>query len=200
MRDAALAIADNVSGQSLQRMAHGWSMIEEEKLIYQGRVIRLNIERVRLPNQSVADLEIIHHPGGAAVLALDDLQQVCLLYQYRHAAGGWVWELPAGKIDHREPHLQTAQRELQEEAGCSADHWQYLGRSLSSPGVLTEVVHLYLATHLHKSDSQPEEHEVFQVEWRPFKEVMTMVRRGDIVDSKTLVALLLAQQHIQHNC
>jgi 8-oxo-dGTP pyrophosphatase MutT (NUDIX family) len=154
-------------------------VIESEQLIYQGRVIRLNIERVRLPNQSVADLEIIHHPGGAAVLALDDQQHVCLLYQYRHAAGGWVWELP--------------------EAGCSAGHWLYLGHSLSSPGVFTEVVHLYLATQLHKTHNQPEEHEVFHVEWRPFDEVMVMVRRGEIVDSKTLVALLLAQQHMQHN-
>lgn len=174
-------------------------MIESEQLIYQGRVIRLNIERVKLPNQRVADLEIIHHPGGAAVLALDDQQHVCLLYQYRHAAGGWVWELPAGKIDHREPHLQTAQRELQEEAGCSAGHWRYLGHSLSSPGVFTEVVHLYLATQLHKTDNQPEEHEVFRVEWRPFQDVMAMVQRGEIVDSKTLAALLLAQPYIQHN-
>lgn len=174
-------------------------MIEHEQLIYQGRVIRLNIERVRLPNNSVADLEIIHHPGGAAVLALDDRQNICLLYQFRHAAGGWVWELPAGKIDNREPHLQTAQRELQEEAGCSAAHWQYLGRSLSSPGVFTEMVHLYLATQLTKATNQPEAHEVFKVEWLPFIEVLAMAQRGEIMDSKTLVALLLAQQHLQHN-
>lgn len=174
-------------------------MIEHEQLIYQGRVIRLNVERVRLPNNSVADLEIIHHPGGAAVLALDDQQRICLLHQFRHAAGGWVWELPAGKIDNREPHLQTAQRELQEEAGHSAAHWQYLGRSLSSPGVFTEVVHLYLATQLTRTASQPEEHEVFKVEWLPFNEVLDMVKRGEIIDSKTLVALLLAQQHFQHN-
>lgn len=174
-------------------------MLEDEKLIYQGRVIRLNIERVRLPNDSVADLEIIHHPGGAAVLAMDEQQHICLLYQYRHAAGGWVWELPAGKIDHGEPHFQTAQRELQEEAGCSAEQWHYLGHSLSSPGVLTEVVHLYLATQLYKADNQPEEHEVFRIEWRPFDEVIAMAQRGEIVDSKTLVALFLAQPHIQHN-
>lgn len=173
-------------------------MIEDQKLIYQGRVIRLNIERVRLPNQSVADLEIIHHPGGAAILAIDAQQRVCLLYQYRHAAGGWLWELPAGKIDNREPHLQTAQRELQEEAGCHANQWQYLGRYFSSPGVFTEAIHLYLATDLQLTHSQPEEHEVFRVEWRPWDEVLAMAQRNEIIDGKTLVALLLAQPHFQH--
>ena len=172
-------------------------MIEEQKQIYRGRVVTLNVERVRLPNQQVADLEIIHHPGGAAVLALDDAQRVCLLYQYRHAAGGWVWELPAGKIDNREPHFDTAQRELLEEAGCTAGHWHYLGHYLSSPGVFTEVIHLYLATQLTHSAIQPEAHEVFHVEWRSMEEVMAMVRRGEIVDGKTLVGLFLGQQHLE---
>ena len=173
-------------------------MIENTQLIYQGRVIRLNLERVRLPNASVADLEIIHHPGGAAILAMDATQRVCLLYQYRHAANGWVWELPAGKIDNHEPHLHTAQRELQEEAGCSANHWQYLGHCISSPGVFTEVVHLYLATELSSVASQPEAHEVFHLEWRPLSEVMTMIHQGEIVDGKTLAAILKAQRYLQH--
>jgi len=173
-------------------------MIEDQKLIYQGRVITLNVERVRLPNQQLAELEIIHHPGGAAVLAIDDQQRVCLLYQYRHAAGGYVWELPAGKIDNREPHFATVQRELQEEAGCSAGKWHYLGHSLSSPGVFTEVIHLYLATELTHSPNQPEAHEVFHVEWRSFSEVLAMVQRGEIVDGKTLIGLFLAQQFLDH--
>lgn len=172
-------------------------MIEKQTTVFQGRVIRVNVERVRLPNDSVADLEIIHHPGGAAILALDEQQRICLLHQFRHAAGGRLWELPAGKIDNREPHFQTAQRELQEEAGCTATHWQYLGEYLSSPGVFTEVIHLYLATGLKHIGNQPEEHEVFTVEWRPCTEVMAMVHRGEIKDGKTLVALLLAQPFIQ---
>jgi len=88
--------------------------------VFTGRVIEVNIERVELPNGTTASLEIIRHPGGAAVLALDAETRVCLLRQFRHAAGGWVWELPAGKIDNREPPLQTAQRELEEEAGMAA--------------------------------------------------------------------------------
>lgn len=168
-------------------------MVEAQQTVFAGRVIRVNVERVRLPNQSVADLEIVHHPGGAAVLAVDAQRRVCLLHQFRHAAGGWIWELPAGKIDDREPHFDTVQRELREEAGCQAQRWRYLGGYLSSPGVFTEEIHLYLACDLTLGQVQPEEHEVFHVEWRPYDEVMDMARRGEIRDGKTLVALLLAQ-------
>jgi 8-oxo-dGTP pyrophosphatase MutT (NUDIX family) len=102
-------------------------MIEQITPIFSGRVLQLNVERVKLPNGSTADLEIAHHPGGAAIVAIDDQQRVCLLYQFRHAAGGWIWELPAGKIDNKEPPFDTAQRELTEEAGMTASNWQSLG-------------------------------------------------------------------------
>jgi len=171
-------------------------MIESEKLIYQGRVIRLNIRRVRLPNDQVADLEIIHHPGGAAIVAIDDQNRVCLLNQYRHAVGGYVWELPAGKIDNKEPHFETAKRELMEEAGRFAADWQYLGQSISSPGVFTEVIHLYLATGLSITNSQPEDHEVFHVEWRPLTDALQMVYRGELRDSKSVVGLMLAAERL----
>ncbi len=174
-------------------------MIENEELIYQGRVIRLNIEQVRLPNHKVAELEIIHHPGGAAIVAIDEQQRVCLLNQYRHAAGGYIWELPAGKIDNKEPHLQTAQRELAEEAGRSATQWHYLGHSLSSPGVFTEVIHLYLATELTSMTSQPEDHEVFQVEWRSLNTALQMIYSGEICDSKSIIGLILAAHRLQQS-
>jgi 8-oxo-dGTP pyrophosphatase MutT (NUDIX family) len=172
------------------------SRIESEELKFQGRVIRVKLEHVRLPNGSLAALEIVHHPGGAAVLALDDMQRICLLHQFRHAAGGTVWELPAGKIDNHEPHFDTAVRELREEAGCTATHWQYLGSFFSSPGVFTEVIHLYFARGLTHVGHAPEEHEVFEAHWLPVVKVMAMARDGEIRDGKTLVALLLAQPHL----
>jgi 8-oxo-dGTP pyrophosphatase MutT (NUDIX family) len=167
-------------------------MIEHITLIFTGRVLQLNVERVRLPNGSVADLEIAHHPGGAAIVAIDDQQRVCLLYQFRHAAGGWIWELPAGKIDNKEPPFETAQRELTEEAGMTANNWQPLGDCVSSPGVFTEVIHLYLATGLTTVEMAPEEHEVFRVEWRPFAEAVKMAQAGEIRDGKTIVGLFRA--------
>jgi len=116
--------------------------------VFKGSVLTLNLEQVQLPNGRVAELEIAHHPGGATVVAVDAQDRVCLLRQFRHAAGGWITELPAGKIDHGEPPLQCARRELAEEAGMSAGQWDCLGRFFSSPGVLTEVIHVFLARDL----------------------------------------------------
>ena len=167
-------------------------MLEHVTPIWSGRVLRLNVERVRLPNGVSAELEIARHPGGAAVVAIDDQQRVCLLHQFRHAAGGWIRELPAGKIDNAEPPLQTAGRELAEEGAVTAVHWRSLGEYLSSPGVFTEVIHLYLATGLTTVAAAPERHEVFDVEWRPFGEVLAMAQSGEIRDGKTIVGLFRA--------
>ena len=159
---------------------------------FKGRVIEVNVERVELPNGSVADLEIIHHPGGAAVAAINARGEICLLRQFRHAAGGWLWELPAGKIDNREPPLQTAQRELEEEAGVTATHWESLGDMVSSPGVFTEVIHLYLATGLEEAAAKPEEHEVLEVHWKPLEEAVEMAHNGELRDAKSLVGIFRA--------
>jgi ADP-ribose pyrophosphatase len=160
--------------------------------IFSGRVITLNVERVQLPNGNVADLEMIHHPGGAAVVAIDDQDRVCLLRQYRYAAKGWLWELPAGKIDNREPPFDTVQRELEEEAGCQAATWRSLGDYYSSPGIFTEVVHLFMATQLAQVDIKQEEHEVIEVHWKPFDEALAMAHAGEIRDGKSLVGLFRA--------
>jgi 8-oxo-dGTP pyrophosphatase MutT (NUDIX family) len=164
--------------------------------IYSGRVIELDLERVELPNGRTAELEIIRHPGGAAVVALDAHGRICLLRQYRHAAAGWLWELPAGKIDNREPPLATAQRELQEEAGISARSWQSLGEYFSSPGVFTEVVHLFLARDLQQAIHRPEEHEVFEVHWMPFAAALAMSYSGELRDGKSLVGIFRATAHV----
>ena len=93
-------------------------------LIFSGRVVRVTIDEVVLPNGHRALLDVVHHPGGAAVVALDGQQRVCLLRQYRYVADGWLWELPAGKLEPHEPPLVTAQRELAEEAGVHAQQWR----------------------------------------------------------------------------
>jgi ADP-ribose pyrophosphatase len=166
---------------------------DAKRVLFEGRIIRLNIETVTLPNGQVAELEIVHHPGGAAVVALDGANRVCLLRQYRHAVGGWLWELPAGKLDNREPPLACARRELQEEAGLQAGDWQPLGRIVSSPGVFTEVIHLFLARALVPVPAAAEAHEVFEVHWRGWQEALAMAERGEIEDAKTLAGLLRAQ-------
>jgi ADP-ribose pyrophosphatase len=161
--------------------------------VFQGRVIRVNVETVRLPNGHVSDLEIIHHPGGAAVVAVDAASRVCLLRQYRHAAGGWIWELPAGKLEPNEPPLTTAQRELIEEAGRDAREWRSLGTYVSSPGVFTEIVHLYLALGLDSVKMALEEGELIEVHWVDLEQACARAEDGDINDGKTAVGLLRAR-------
>jgi 8-oxo-dGTP pyrophosphatase MutT (NUDIX family) len=168
----------------------------QQHTIFEGRIIRLTIDTVQLPNGVTAELEIVHHPGGAAVVALDAEGRVCLLRQYRHAAGGWMWELPAGKLDGGEAPLLCAQRELEEEAGMQAGDWQSLGRIVSSPGVFTEVVHLFLARTLTAVPTRAEEHEVIEVHWFSWAEALRMAQAGEIEDAKTLAGLVRAQTFV----
>jgi ADP-ribose pyrophosphatase len=167
--------------------------IEHVRAIFRGRVICVNVETVRLPNGHVADLEIIHHPGGAAIAAVDAQRRVCLIRQYRHAVGGWIWELPAGKLEPREPPLDTARRELIEEAGSSAQNWQSLGTYVSSPGVFDEIVHLFLAQELDSVRMAHEAAELIEVHWLDLEEACTRALRGDINDGKTALGLLRAR-------
>mgnify|MGYP006268096707 FL=1 len=161
--------------------------------IYRGRVVKLNVETVRLPNGHVAELEIIHHPGGAATVALDESGRVCLLRQYRHAAGGWIWELPAGKLEPSEPPLETARRELIEEAGMEASEWLALGPYISSPGVFTENIHLFLARGLRSVDTHHEAAELIEIHWVDFATACQQAARGEINDGKTALGLLRVQ-------
>jgi 8-oxo-dGTP pyrophosphatase MutT (NUDIX family) len=160
---------------------------------FSGRVIRVTTDQVVLPNGHRTGLEVVHHPGGAVAVAVDAARRVCLLRQYRYVAGGWLWELPAGKLEPREPPLATAQRELAEEAGVSARHWAGLGTCLSSPGVFTEVLHLYLATGVAPAAAAHERAEVIEIHWLPFDTACNWALDGTITDAKTVIGLLRAR-------
>jgi len=161
--------------------------------MFEGRVVSVDLEDVVLPNGAQAVFEVVRHPGGAAIVAVDVEQRVCLLNQLRPAVNRWLWELPAGKLDGGEDPLATARRELEEESGVRADRWQSLGECYSSPGVFTEVVRLFLATGLETATARPEAHEIFTVTWVPLAEACRRALAGDIVDSKTVIGLLRAQ-------
>lgn len=160
---------------------------------FDGRVVAVDVQFVRLPNGARKLIEIVRHPGGAAVVAVDAERRVCLLNQFRPAIDRWICELPAGKLDPGEPPLSTARRELEEEAGVRAARWDPLGQCLSSPGVFTEVVHLYLATGLETGSARPESGEVLTVSWEPLGEACRRALSGEIEDSKTVIGLLRAE-------
>lgn len=169
----------------------------KRKPVYRGKIIEVDIDTVKLPNGKTAELEIIHHPGGAAALALDEEERVCLLRQYRHAANSWLWEMPAGRLDAGEAPQAAAERELREEAGLRAGDWSSLGLIVSSPGVFTEVIHLFLARQLTPAPHELEEHEVIEVHWVPLAQALAWACSGEIVDAKTLVGLFRAYEFLE---
>jgi ADP-ribose pyrophosphatase len=164
----------------------------ERKSIYKGKLVDLGIETTVMPDGRPLSLEIVRHPGGAAVVAVDNRLRLCMLRQYRHAAGGWLWELPAGKRDHGEDPLHTAQRELEEEAGRRAASWTKLGSTVTTPGFCDEIIHLYLARHLTEIPQRTEAHELLEVHWIPFKQAQEWIRDGTLVDAKSIIGIHLS--------
>lgn len=156
---------------------------------FQGKVIAVDVENIRLPNGHECECEIVRHPGGAAIVALDNRQRVCLLRQYRYVADSWLWELPAGKLDSDENPLHTAQRELEEETGFKAEHWSGLGEILTSPGVFQETIHLYLAEGLTKGTACHEQSEVIEIHWVELEQALEWSKNNQITDAKTIAGL-----------
>jgi ADP-ribose pyrophosphatase len=168
------------------------SFIKDCRTLFTGRVVSVEAVSVSMPAGNLADYEVIRHPGAAAIVALDDKDRVCLLRQFRPAAGGWICELPAGRREPAEPPQQTAVRELAEEAGRSAAVWRSLGSILSSPGVCDEEVHLFLATGLAVKPVHHEPFEAIEIHWVAFSEALDQALTGEIRDSKTLAGLVRA--------
>ncbi len=162
--------------------------------VYRGRLISLGLETVDLPGDVELELEIVRHPGGAVIVAVDAERKVCLIRQYRYAVGGYIWELPAGTIDADETPLQTAKRELEEEAGVRAGIWRDLGTIWPSPGYCDEILHLYLARELNRTDVRHNYDELIEVHWLSVDTTLTMVRNNEIRDAKTVAGLFYTQQ------
>jgi ADP-ribose pyrophosphatase len=158
--------------------------------IYAGRVVNLAIEDVRLPNGEVTSLEVMHHPGAAGAVPLFADGTVAILRQYRHAAGGWLWEIPAGKLDvPGEDPLACARRELAEEAGLAAGRWHKLGSIFTTPGFCDEIIHLYLARDLTEVPRHHERDEVIEVHRMALEEALAGIPAEEIRDTKTVAAL-----------
>ena len=153
-------------------------------------------ERATLPNGHEIWLDIVHHPGAAAVVPFVGDAEVVLLRQYRHAAGGVILEVPAGKLDDGEPPERCAARELGEEAGYRAGRLEALGSIWTTPGFCDEVIHLFAAFDLERCSSRPEDDEVIEVIRVPLEHALELVWRGELRDAKSALALIHAARHV----
>jgi ADP-ribose pyrophosphatase len=167
------------------------------RTIYKGSIVNFGLETVSLPNQELMALEIVRHPGGAVIVAVDNEGKICMVKQFRHAAGGWIWELPAGILDPGESAELTARRELKEETGCIADEWTSLGRMYTSPGFCDEILHAFLARSLEKGAATPEAHEFIEIYWLSVPDIDKMIGDGTIIDAKSIVAIHLAARQLE---
>ena len=161
--------------------------------IFEGRIVRLHVDRVELPNGHVTTREVVEHPGGVCILPLDEDDMVTLVKQYRYPFHRVVTELPAGKLDTGEDHRLCALRELKEEVGMTPGELTYLGALYASPGFSGEIIHLYLARGLRQGACQPDEDEFLERERVPFDELVERVMRCDVADGKTVAAVLKAK-------
>ncbi|TFG66165.1 MAG: NUDIX hydrolase [Nitrospirales bacterium] len=159
------------------------------KRMYTGKVLKLDLDTVALPNGRTTELEILRHPGASAVVPLKEDGRVVLIRQLRHAAGGFIYEIPAGKLDPQEDPRDCAARELEEEIGYCAGHLELLTSIWTAPGFTDEVIHIYLGTHLEVGKQNLDQDEVLEiVEW-PLEVAMAKILDGTIRDAKTIIGL-----------
>lgn len=161
--------------------------------------IRVARERVKLPNGRITDLDIVHHPGASAVVPFTDDGEVLLIRQYRHAAGGTILEVPAGKLDPGDTPESCATRELEEEAGSLAGRLEKLGWIFTTPGFTDEVIHLFAAFELEAVPTRHEDDEVIEVVKMLFADAIECVWRGELTDAKSALALLHAAHYLDHS-
>lgn len=165
--------------------------------IYTGRVLNLDLDSVRFPDGSSGELEMIRHPGAAAVIPLltadgSDDPQLLLIRQYRYATGGQIWEIPAGRLEEGESPEACARRELLEETGATAGRWDRLTTIYTTPGFTDERIHIFAARDLvvRPQETRRESDEFMEVKPVSVRAAIEMIRDGEIVDGKTIVAVL----------
>ena len=165
--------------------------------IHTGKIVHLDVDAVRFPDGSTGELEMFRHPGASAVVPFlsgpaGDDPQVLLIKQYRYAADGYLYEIPAGRLDPNEDPADCARRELKEETGCTAGRVERLTTIFTTPGFCDEQIHLFLAADLTRGEHQREHDEFLEVETVALSRALSMVASGEIRDGKTVAGLLFA--------
>jgi ADP-ribose pyrophosphatase len=169
--------------------------LNPKRLAYEGRSISVWVEEVTLPNGHVTPLDVVRHPGASAVVPFESDDDVLLIRQFRHAAGGTIWEVPAGKLDGEAPEICAA-RELEEEAGRRAGRLVPLATIWTTPGFTDERIHLFAAFDLEPVLQRHEDAEVIEVVRMPLERALALVWSGEMADAKSALALVHAARRV----
>ncbi len=165
--------------------------------MYHGAIVTVRRDRAELINGKIVGREVVEHPGGVAIIPVAEDGTVWCVRQFRYPFGREMLEVPAGKLEKGENHRQCAIRELSEETGLTADELIYLGPCCTSPGFLTEVLHIYIALGLHTGEMHPDNDEFLSVEKHSLDELTDMVMSGEVDDGKTIIAVLKARKYLE---
>lgn len=166
-------------------------MISQER-VYDGIIVNVRRDKARLMDGRVTNREVVEHPGGVAVFAIDDQDRVALVRQFRYPIGEETLELPAGKLEPGEDPRDSGLRELVEETGLVPKTFLPMGLSYSSPGIFAERIYLFFAKDLAQEAPRPDDGEFVETIWVPYQELLDMARQGKIQDGKTLAGILKA--------
>lgn len=164
---------------------------------YEGIIVDVSVDMVKLPNEFITLREVVHHPGGVCVAAVDENEMVTMVRQFRYPFSDHLLELPAGKLEKGEEPLPAAMRELSEETGIEAEQWIDLGYIYTSPGFSTERLYIYLALGLKQGEAHPDPNEFLDVEKLPLSRLLEMADEGLIHDAKTVTGLLKAERYLR---
>ena len=191
--------SEHLSGQHLS----GTAEVLSSETVYKGRIFYVTADKVREPGDVTAERDVVRHNGSVVVLAVDTQTNpadpgILLIRQYRHAAGKFLLELPAGRIEPGEELMTAAKRELIEETGYRAAKWSRHTSYYASPGFLSEAMNIILAEDLTLREATPEDDERIELLMTPLSQVLAMIHRGEIEDGKTLIGVLLYNSRRQH--
>lgn len=178
-------------------------MLYEEKTmksdkIYEGKILNLKVDTVEMPDKKYSKREIVEHPGGVAIITITSDDEMVLVKQYRKAVEDFLLEIPAGKLEVNEEPRETAVRELKEETGLESDKLTYISEFYTSPGYTSERIHMFLAEDLREVTYEPEEGEFLEIVKFPIDKLIKMVQLGEIMDSKTIIGISIAQRVIEN--
>lgn len=165
--------------------------------LYDGKIFKLDLDRIRFPDGSEGEMAVVRHPGASAIVPFlsdptGEDPDLLLLRQYRYAAGGYLYEIPAGRLDAGERPLECAHRELREETGCTAESMEEMCAPFMTPGFADERIHIFLATGLTRGETAHEADEFAEVEVVKLSRALEMIREGQITDAKSIIGILFA--------